>query len=91
MPNVPPCTGPDTLLGFGSSLPSGVFHIDIAPPLAANQCIYAYDTCNDLVGAPACARPPAPVPALSPYALLAALSTLIAAALVALGRLRRAD
>jgi hypothetical protein len=86
-PSNPPCTAPDSILGSGPS--NGTFNIPITPPLTVNQCIYAYDTCNMLVGNVACARQPAPAPALSPRGTLFAVIALSLVALFGLLRLRR--
>lgn len=91
MPNVPPCTAPDTVRGAGPSTASGLFTVAVAPPLAAGECIYAFDTCTGLVSAVVCAFAPAPVPALSSGALPLAVAGLGLVALLGLLRLRRAD
>jgi hypothetical protein len=74
---------------MGPSNASGLFAVAIAPPLAANECIYAFDTCTMLVSAVQCARLPAPAPALSPRALLLAVAALGLVALLGFTRLRR--
>ena len=88
----PPCGelgSPDTLLGSGPTDGSGMFSIVLSQPLAANQCIYAYDTCTDRLSDPACARVPAPAPAMSPRLMLLALGMLCLIALFSLVRMRR--
>jgi hypothetical protein len=87
-PSVPPCTGADTKLGMGPAGSNGSFSITV-PPLMANECIYAFDTCAMLTSPVVCARLPAPVPALSQQLLVVALGVLSLVALVGLGRLRR--
>ena len=86
-PSSPPCTGPDAPpLGSGPSNASGFFSIPIDPPLQSGECIYAFDTCTSLTSPVRCAVLPAPAPALSPGALLAAALLLTAIAALALHR-----
>jgi hypothetical protein len=73
---------------MGPTGSNGTFSITV-PPLEANECIYAFDTCAKLTGPVACARLPAPAPALSQRLLVVALGVLSLVALVRLGRLRR--
>jgi len=54
-----------------------------------NQCVYVYDTCTMLVSDVACARPPAPAPAMSPQMTVVAMLVLGLLALVSLLRLKR--
>ena len=84
-----PCQAPDSVLGSGPSNVFGNFTIPIAPSLSVNQCVYAYDTCNDLVGPASCARLPAPAPAMSPRMTVVAMLILSLVALVGMLRLRR--
>jgi hypothetical protein len=77
------------VLGSGPSGPNGAFDIPVAPPLALGQCIYAFDTCTDLVSAVRCVTAPAPAPAMSPQALALALGALSLVALLGLSRLGR--
>jgi len=84
-----PCQPPDTDLGSGPSGPTGMFLIPISPPLLPNECIYAFDECNDVVGPVFCATLPAPVPALSHTMIVFAISVLALTALIGLIRLRR--
>jgi outer membrane biosynthesis protein TonB len=88
-PASPPCMAPDTDLGSGASGPGGLFSIPISPPLLPNECIYAFDECNDLVGPVICARLPAPAPALSANLTVVAVAILSAIALLGMLRLRR--
>ena len=88
-PSSPPCTAPDTVLGSGPSDGAGNFDIMIAPPLSAFECVYAYDTCNSLVGPTLCAGSPAPAPALSPRLLALSMAVLGLVALLGLHRRRR--
>ena len=88
IPSVPPCTAPDTKIGMGPAGPNGSFNITV-PPLEANQCIYAFDTCAMLTSPVVCARVPAPAPALSQRLLVVTLGVLSLVALLGLGRLRR--
>jgi hypothetical protein len=88
IPSTPPCTAPDTKIGMGPAGPNGSFSITV-PALAANECIYAFDTCAMLTSPVACARLPAAAPALSERLLIVALGVLSLVALVGLGRLRR--
>ena len=87
-PSMPPCSAPDTLLGMGPVSSNGQFDIPI-PPLMANQCIYAFDTCAMLTSPVACAREAAPAPALSARALALAVGVLSLIALIGIGRVRR--
>jgi hypothetical protein len=89
IPSVPPCTSPDTILGTGSTNALGQFSIAIMPPLSNNECIYAFDVCNDLLGPVECARSPAAAPALSPRLTVLALGMLSLIAVIGLIRLRR--
>ena len=82
----PPCTAPDTVIGSGPS--NGNFNIAV-PPLAVNQCVYVFDTCTMLISDVACARPPAPAPAMSPQMTVVAMLVLALVALVSLLRLKR--
>jgi hypothetical protein len=91
MPAVPPCSPPDTVLGSGITDALGGFDIPINPPLALNDCIYAYDTCNDILGPVVCIRPPAPAPAMSPLGTIFALAVLGLVALVGMMRMRRTE
>jgi len=86
MPSDPPCMAPDTIIGSGPS--NGSFNIPV-PPLAVNQCIYVCDTCTMLASDVACARPPAPAPAMSPQMTVVAMLVLGLVALVSLLRLKR--
>jgi MYXO-CTERM domain-containing protein len=88
-PSMPPCSAPDTLLGTGSTNGAGDFSIMLPAPITNNQCIYAFDMCNSLVGPPVCATAPAPAPALSPRMTLLAVLMLSAIALIGLVRRRR--
>jgi hypothetical protein len=88
-PSMPPCTAPDTMLGMGMSNANGLFAIAVIPPLAAGECIYAFDTCTGLVSAVACATAPASAPALSARALPLAVAALSLVTLIGLLRLRR--
>ncbi|HSP99255.1 MAG TPA: hypothetical protein VL049_18690 [Candidatus Dormibacteraeota bacterium] len=88
-PSIPPCTAPDSIIGSGPSNGAGNFNIPISPPLIANQCIYVFDTCNQLVGPVACARPAAPAPAMSPRMTVVAMLVLGLVALFSLLRLKR--
>jgi hypothetical protein len=87
-PDNPPCP-PGSVLGTGGTnsvgdfVSGGMLGIPLSQPLQANECIYAFDTCLDLVGPLACARNPAPVPALTPLAQV--LATLMLTALGGLG------
>jgi hypothetical protein len=85
-PSDPPCTAPDTVIGSGPS--NGNFNIAV-PPLAVNQCVYVFDTCTMLISDVACARPPAPAPAMSPQMTVVAMLVLGLVALVSLLRLKR--
>jgi hypothetical protein len=73
---------------MGPAGPNGSFNIAV-PPLEANQCIYAFDTCAMVTSPVACARLPAPAPALSQRLLVVALGVLSLVALLGVGRLRR--
>ena len=66
-----------------------MFLIPISPPLLPNECIYAFDACNDIVGPIFCATLPAPVPALSHTMTIFAVGVLALTALIAMLRLRR--
>ncbi len=88
-PSMPPCTLPDTMLGMGPTNGAGIFNIPIAPPLAEGECIYAFDTCTNLVSAVECAFAPAPAPVVSRRTLPLAVALLGLVALVGLLRLRR--
>ena len=96
MPHVPPCTGPDTILGSGGTDASGAFisggqsGIPLTKPLSDRQCLYAFDTCPGLVGPPACAIAPAAAPALAPLMLLIGTGILVGAGGVGIARARRA-
>jgi hypothetical protein len=57
--------------------------------LVVNQCLYAFDTCTGLASAVVCARPPAPVPALSQRLLVVVTGVLSLIALFAIARTRR--
>jgi hypothetical protein len=46
------------------------------PPLAPDQCIYAFDTCVDRTSPLRCAFVAAPAPTLSPRMLVVALGVL---------------
>lgn len=87
-PSVPPCSAPDSVIGSGPSNGAGNFSIPV-PPLAVNQCVYVYDTCNQLVSDVACARPAAAAPAMSPRMTVVAMLVLGLVALLSLLRLRR--
>src|SRR6185295_11692712 len=87
-PSMTPCTAPDTKLGMGPVSSNGQFNISI-PPLVADQCIYAFDTCAMLTSPVVCAREPAPAPALSARALILAVGVLSLVALIGLRRVRR--
>lgn len=87
-PSMPPCTAPDSIIGSGPSNGAGNFNIPVTP-LAANECIYVFDTCNLLVGPVACARPAAPAPAMSPRMTVVAMLILGLVALFSLLRLKR--
>jgi hypothetical protein len=84
-----PCTFPDTIIGSGMSGPTGQFNIPVSPPLAIGECIYAFDTCSQLVSPVTCIFPPAPAPALSPQHLAVALGFLSLIGLIGVRRLRR--
>ncbi|MEO8605044.1 MAG: hypothetical protein ABI629_20925 [bacterium] len=97
MPSVPPCSGADLLLGSGGTNSSGQFvdsggapGIPLSAPLANGQCVYAFDTCADERSAIACARLPAPAPALSTFGLGLAGALLSLLGWFGIGRLRRA-
>ena len=79
---------PDSIIGSGPSDGAGNFNITV-PPLAVNECIYVFDTCNNLVGPVACARPAAPAPAMSPRMTVVAMLVLGLVALFSLLRLKR--
>lgn len=87
-PSMPPCSAPDSIIGSGPSNGAGNFSIPV-PPLAVNQCVYVYDTCNQLVSDVACARPAAAAPAMSPRMTVVAMLVLGLVALFSLLRLRR--
>ena len=72
---MPPCTPPESVLGSGPSDANGQFDIPV-PPLAPDQCIYAFDTCADRTSPLRCAFVPAQAPTLSPLMLGVALGVL---------------
>jgi hypothetical protein len=68
---------------MGNFVSGGMLGIPLSQPLQAHECIYAFDTCLDLVSRVVCVVSPAPVPALTP--LVQALATLMLTALGGLG------
>ena len=76
------------VIGTGPAAANGSFSITV-PPLMANECIYAFDTCSGFTSPVACARLPAPVPALSQQLLAVALAVLSLVAVIGIARLRR--
>ena len=96
MPSTPPCTGADSVLGTGGTNaggqfvdPGGMPGIPLTSPLAAGECIYAYDQCALERGEVSCARLPAPAPVLTWWGWLSAGAALLWAAFAALGRRAR--
>jgi len=96
MPNTPPCTGADTVLGTGGTNASGTFvdsggmpGIPINPPLENGECVYAYDQCAMERSGVSCAHQPAPAPTLSLWGWIASGAALLWSAFSALGRRKR--
>jgi parallel beta-helix repeat protein len=93
MPSEPPCTGADVVLGSGGTNASGAFvdgngelGIPLSAPLAAGQCLYAYDQCAMASGAVVCLAQPAPAPVLSWWGWLGVGAAFLWSAFVALHR-----
>lgn len=77
--STPPCTSADTLLGAGTTDGTGQYNAALGAPLAAGECVYAFDTCSGLISLPACAAggPPAPAPALGLDGMIFALGAMV--------------
>jgi hypothetical protein len=79
----PPCP-PGSILGTGGTNAAGDFvsgsmlGIPLSSPLQEKECVYAFDTCLNLVGPVACALNPAAAPALTPLAQVLATLMLVA-------------
>lgn len=94
MPQDPPCTAPDQVLGAGGTDAAGMFigpdgpGIPITPPLENGDCIYAFDNCLDRLGNVSCAFEPAPTPTLSRLSLFVAGLLLILIGGLSLARMK---